>query len=352
VANNRSPFQDLPKDIIKDEIGKYLSDIEKKHLAEMGHKWLFFSLKDSIKPANLLIQSFLLHVIRGEFKEAEEMIKKHPELLKEKRTVRDEANPGEIGRSIHGTALQIAWGAKDVSIGEHEEMAEMLKRHLIKHYGEEEFVKQYTEQFPEGWEEKEEERKKNDSVALKKVFAAIEQSTTDKDCEGAIEEFKSYLKKQTEGVITTGYHFNDQLFVEALELYDSHYNQFGGFDSIRNRLAAIKVLGCIERYFPSCLAQAACDGFGRMVEEKKALSRTKSLADGSPFYHPNLGVSHFVYSYYGAGARRPARAVVGGYLRPLPRAFQNLCRAKTSNLQNYAATRQLPEESVRRNVAF
>src|SRR3990167_4891927 len=252
-------------------------------------------------PENPHLKQFLQHVVNGEKEEAEKMLKDKPEmqqlLLSSQAKVKDYA-----GRKIKGTALAIALGAKDVSIGEHEEMVEMLERYLKGlPDGEAEIAKQKAAQFPAGWEQQEEARREADSIALKKVFEKIKLSTNDAASDAAVMEFKDYLAKQKDRVIKTGYHFNDQLFAEALDLYDSHYDQFGGYDSLKNRLAAIKVIGGIECLFTANLAQAACDGFGKVVD-KKVLGRTLKLESprGFPFFHPYLGVSHLVYSYYAA----------------------------------------------------
>jgi hypothetical protein len=283
------------------------------------------------------VQKLLLHVIRGQQKEAEEMILADPSLLLEKGRVKDCA-----GRTIEGTALQMALGAKDVSIGKHEEMVEMIARYLND---EKVFAEQYREQFPEGYEKQEEERRKSDSAALKNVFAAIGESNTDEDCKEAIKEFKNHLKKQTEGVITTGYHFNDDLFAEALGLYDTHYGKFGGYNSRKNKLTVTKVMGSIEAYFTSCLAQAACDGFGRVANEKKKLSRSLLLDDYTPFFHPNLGESHFVYSFVRVGMP------VGGEECGPPRGwgayFTTYVEQKLQTWRTYAATPTRENVSVR-----
>ncbi|HLB42748.1 MAG TPA: hypothetical protein VJN02_07885, partial [Gammaproteobacteria bacterium] len=80
-------------------------------------------------PENPHLKKFLRDVVDGKKEEAEKMLKDHPEmqqiLLTSQAKVKDYA-----GRKIKGTALAIALGAKDVSIGEHEEMAEMLERYL------------------------------------------------------------------------------------------------------------------------------------------------------------------------------------------------------------------------------
>src|SRR3990167_5657411 len=121
-------------------------------------------------PASEHVHQFLTHVVRGEKAEVEAMIQRDPRLLLEKMQVKDEA-----GRTIYGTAYQIALGAKDVSpFPKVEEMAEMLECYLLQlPNGEKEREKQYNEQFPEGFEKQEEARRMSDSFELNKVFAAI-----------------------------------------------------------------------------------------------------------------------------------------------------------------------------------
>ena len=252
-------------------------------------------------PENPRVTQFLQHVVYGEKKEAEEMLKAHPEmrqvLLTGKAKVKDHA-----GRKIKGTALQIALGAKDVSIGPHEEMAEMLERYLNQlPDGKTEITKQIAEQFPAGWEQQEEARKKADSAALKRVFERIQASTNDADGEAAVKEFKAYLARQKDGVIKTGFHFNEQLFKEAMALCEDNYINFGGFGSKKNRLAAIKVIGGIEWLFTNNLAQAACDGISKIMEKKATLSRSLKLdyPAGLPFFHLDLGSAHYVYTEAG-----------------------------------------------------
>ena len=306
------PLDELPCDLLKQtvnakgellltsNISKYLTynDIRSLNCVSKNLNSIFIDERNTEKEN---IKTFLTHVVHGEKAEVEAMIKRDPRLLLEKCKVKDEA-----GRTIYGTAYQIALGAKDVSPypDQFEEMAEMIERYLAEHFGEEERQKQYAEQFPEGFEKQEEARRMSDSFELNKVFAAIKKDKTTGLAEAnkAVAEFQNYLENQIKGVITTGYHFNEALFQEALKLYDEHYDDFGGFDSDKNRLAAIKLIGFIQRFFPANLAQAVCDGIERVVDEKKMLTRGKVLDDKkTPFFNPNLGVSHYVYTYGVAG---------------------------------------------------
>ncbi len=288
----------LPKEVLQKEIGQYLSYEDKYYLSRECHG-LYTLFK---QPASQHVHQFLTHVVRGEKNEVKAYLDKNPELLLEKIQVTDEA-----GRKIFGTAFQIALGAKDVSPfpDKFNEMAEMIASYFEKiPDGEKEKQKQYDEQFPEGFEKLEATRRARDSEALNTVFAAIKDKTL-AEAEVAVTTFQDYLKKQTEGVIKTGYHFNEALFQQALTLYINNFDACGGHYNDKNNLAAVKVLGDIQYYFTANLAQAACDGFGNVVDEKKVLSRSKLLADDvTYFFNSKLGVGHFVYSYKWHGCGR------------------------------------------------
>lgn len=226
-------------------------------------------LGDALERLQSQVNLLLVHVVKAEQKEAEEIIKTNPMLLLSKGRVVDYS-----GRSIEGTAFQMALGAEDVKYHANEEcMAEMIQRYLKElPNGESEIQTQIQEQFPEGWEVKENERSKNDLAALKKVVNAIAKSKEGDACEAALEEFRKYLKP--EGVITTGKHFNAQLLVEAFKLYDKNYNRFGDYDSPKNILCWRKVIGYIQRFLPANYAQVFSQGFYPIVESDEKLNRS------------------------------------------------------------------------------
>ncbi len=275
-----------------------------------------------------LAKKLCQHVVYGEMKEAEKLLAKNPRLLLVKAPVTDEA-----GRKILGTAFQIALGAKDVSLlpEKFNEMAEMIATYFKKiPDGEVEKQKQYAEQFPEGFEALEKERKARDSKALNTVFAAIKDKTPE-EAQKTVTAFKDYLKQQTAGVIKTGYHFNEALFEQALTLYDNNFDACGGYFSAKNTLAAVSVLGGIQRYFTANLAQCACDGFGEVVDKKKVLSRSKLLEDKvTSFFNSKLGVDHFVYSYFSEGC--PVRARVRVCAAVVSGCLSNLMSIKNTSL--------------------
>ena len=225
-----------------------------------------------IQPQRLL-NKFLQYVVYGNQKKAEAIIKAHPELLTKKGTVVDYS-----GRTICGTALQIALGAEDVKYhGDEECMAEMLMRYLKQLLNSETIItEQIQEQFPKGWEEKEKARQERDLIALKEVVEAIENAREGDNYEADIQAFRDYLDNENKerSVIRTGKHFNAQLLVKAFNLYVEKYDLFGGnYDSPKNTLFWCKIIGYIERYLPACYAQAFCQGLYHIVECHEKLDR-------------------------------------------------------------------------------
>lgn len=201
------------------------------------------------------IAKLLNHVVKGEQAEAEAIIKENPEYLFESDQVTDYS-----GRKIKGTALQIALGAEDVSINPDEEcMVEMIQRYLMTfNNGQAALLEQANKQFPPGWKEKAEARKKQDFAALDAVFQAIADAKEGDPCVQAIETFRGYLTDQAKIEITSGWHFNIQMLGKAFHLFHSNFNLFGGDMSHKNNLIWVKVIGYLQRYAPACYAQLFC----------------------------------------------------------------------------------------------
>lgn len=266
------------------------------------------------------VQKFLNHVIHGEQEEAETMLKRDPGLLLAVGKVEDYS-----GRKIEGTALQMALGAEDVKYHDDEEcMVEMIHKYLKQlPNGEAIIAEQTAKQFPEGWEQKEEERQARDHAALVRVINVIANPPGANDTErntateNAIQAFRDYLAAENKGagkIFRTGKHFNHQLLVEAFDLYNQNYDSVGGYDSAKNNAVWRKVIGTIERYVPAATAQALCTGVGTIVDEKGKLQRKLTLHN----YHSNRAISYFpldgdsasvlgrdfaVYGYWARGAR-------------------------------------------------
>lgn len=263
-------------------------------------------------PANPLVQQFLQHIIDGEQKEAKTILDDHQQLigllLTEKAKVKDYS-----GRKIYGTALQLAAGAEDVRYHENEIcMVEMLIPYIKSlPDGENIMAAQIAEQFPEGYEEQEQQRIEDDKAALIKVLDAIGKSNNDAECEPALQEFDNYLKPK--GVLRTGKHFNEKLQEKAYELYDARYDEFGGWNSRKNNLAWRRVNGRVQRNYTACLAQASSQGLYYIVDKGEKLQRTLELRydRGVRFYPLDLNPASRLGVDYAIAGRASLRAPVG-----------------------------------------
>ena len=296
----QSLFDMLPDDPLK-EIARWLPDQppppEKSFLSyflsSQKNQSPVSALMCSAKRFHLLLQpdsvanNFRYCVVYGNQKKAEALLVAYPHLLslllQQKGQVIDYP-----GHTIYGTALQIALGAEDVKFHDNEEcMAEMLLRYLRQlPKGETIIDKQIAEQFPAGWREEENARIERDLVELKKVVATLENAPDMDNCADDIKAFQNYLddENKNRGVITKGKHFNMQLLIDALTLFVKKFDLLGGrWDSPKNILFWRKIIGYIERYIPTCYAQALCQGVPFIVMEGKKLTRRLTFAG-----HPDV----------------------------------------------------------------
>jgi hypothetical protein len=197
------------------------------------------------------------------------------------------------GRTIDGTALQIALGAEDA------EMCEMLVPFFSQiPNGDALKLQQIRNQYPDKIST---ELSVSDLQALEKVFAAIAASNSDDDCESALVEFRAYLKPA--GVIKIGKHFNAMLLVEALKMYQANYISFGQWNSRKNNLCWKKVIGYLERQLPACYAQAFCQGIVNIMVNKHILQRDFHFLEADYELFPLDTIPSFRLGYDYAGGQ-------------------------------------------------
>jgi len=331
--------------------GDIVSETKEYPFTPTSHnKFIFFNQID------LPVTAFLINVVHGDLEEAKVMLDKNPSLVLYSGQITDYS-----GRTIKGTAYQIALGADDVSRAAHpdEGMADMIRDYFIKALSDdekranEEISKQFKEQFPEKEfpEYYEADKKKRAEIIKRKEVAdpdikALETLantilhadakeikatltgeqdqdgwdeyilTVSGECAKALQAFRDYLKPQT--VIKKGKHFNTQLLVKALEKYiGEQYDLFGGhLNNPKNLLFLRQVIGYIERYLPANLAQAFCQGLGYAA--RQSLERNLKLKDSSFFYprdlssSSGLGFNHAVWGGWDRGAVDMIGATIDG----------------------------------------
>ena len=261
-------FSRLPTDVMEDVLASLLDTPSLSTLSSVSHQSSFFA-KPLLQKRK--IEKLLQHVAYGQQKAAEAMLKEDPNLLLEKAIVEDYSfgKDEKNLRKIEGTAFQIALGAEDF------DMCEMMLRYFDQlPYGKTLKLQQISEQFSENNGDKtEEERCFRDFEALDKVVKAIAEAKENDDCEAALDQFRAHLEPR--GVIKKGKHFNTQLLLRALELYDEKYAAFGNrCDSPKNILFWRKIIGYIQRFLPAHYAQAFSQGLFSIIKKGEKLNRS------------------------------------------------------------------------------
>jgi hypothetical protein len=193
------------------------------------------------------------------------------------------------------------------------------------------FRKHFTDKSKQPFAEAEELL--SDVMEVWKVTQAIRGSNTNTDCEAALEAMRKHFKAKK-------VHNNGEALVfETEKFYRQNYDVMGGYDSRRNRLIRIEVIGYQQRLCPAFTLQCYAFGVYDLVYEGKKLSRSFEFRndrgvlilplDSNP--NSRLGFDYF------CGVPGFWRRARGGW--PCKRAavavcclLANLCRAKTSVL--------------------
>jgi hypothetical protein len=307
--------------------------------------------------SRLSVLALLQHVVRGELAAAEAMIQQNPALLlceDELDTYAADLDMNHV--RVRGTAFRLALGAEDAKYHPEETgMVDMIAYYLDTYYpGEKQ--KQYKAQFPADDEKHERERNEWDIAALNTVVVAID-GASDDVCElvlnpdekaipadneeaqqllAALNAFRAHLSPKDKRPIRTGKHFNMQLLIEALELYDNEarYNARGGFDSSKNNLLLRKVIGYIERFVSACDGYTLAQGPYYIVEENEKLKRTFEFPyDRSKKFYPlDLEAGSRLGIDITAGPGGACVEVAAGADGFAP-GLRKLCQGKTATMQ-------------------
>lgn len=141
-------------------------------------------------------------------------------------------------------------------------------------------------------------------------------------------------------------HYNYQTLIRALEIYDREWNSLyraSGNNYDKCDLVWRQVIGYLQRSLPAVDRFAFARGHYDLVENKKPLERKTdykydngSFPAISPTDSSLTGLGFDYGIYVGVGGRRCGR---GGML------LQNLCRTKTSDLQNLCSNTQNRKQS-------
>lgn len=238
-------------------------------------------IEDALQEAlQFLCHQLLQHIVYGEQTRAEEMLKENPPLLFyllfSPATVEDYS-----GRTLTGTAMQLAYGAQDA------EMCDMLLGYFDQlEKGREEALRQIREEFPEGQPTAAAFNFNSILQAIKNASdQAVQNALTHvQDTSSLSQALDNFREAFTALSLQEGSHFNPRHWLEALTVYDREFDHFK--DRKQRDLFWRQVVGYVQRYLSSCYAQAVAQGIYYIVDEHEALRRSFDFRDGDGVFYP------------------------------------------------------------------
>jgi hypothetical protein len=313
-------FSQLPNNIL---LSGYLNNIvDAINLAKTSANCYRFYQQNQER---ILLNSLLTHAVFGEWKAARKIWTRYPDILKLK---------GKVKRCYehNHTAYQIAWRNEEDDI-----IAEMNQ-----FLSPEEQKMQFDEIFPDGRLIKHNWSFDKAKQLLQKVFNAVIEDTV--ICENdmglmndktriALQALSDYLNPDQSGQCQTGLVCDVRIYQQARSCYDDKFHLF--VDWNRRAFWCIRVEEMIASFLSTAYLRPHCQGIHMIAAEGEKLSDTGCiLSNGSSYFRctedflPGL---HFFVSLCGVlhtlDNGSPTRARRLGY-------WENLCRAKTSNLQS------------------
>ncbi|HLB41708.1 MAG TPA: hypothetical protein VJN02_02450 [Gammaproteobacteria bacterium] len=254
---------------------------------------------------------------------------------------------------INSTPLQLAYGAGDV------EMCQGLKPYFEQicggvDAGQKEIHNQLHEKFEEENKEKNEGNAKQIKNHLASLLALVIQAITIEQFNHgrneetnqlilsevtltAIERFRKKFDESQPKVIDKGMHFRLEILQELYEKYAKIAQQQWDYDDKKCALLEDGVLSYVLRYVPENDAQRFKQGLCYLQDEGEKFSREKKMRNGRDFRQVLLSSSRdfvlpgsYVDIIWGVGGWK-GRTIAPTWAAA---ALQNLCRAKTSDLQS------------------
>lgn len=353
-------FKKLPTAIVENVIAPMCSLKEQAQGMRTGKNLNQFFKKTFNENCHTLL---LHHVLYAEFDQAAFLAEKYPALLLCKGT----AKRADTGQTFYFTPLQLARYLKD------EEMVAML----FSYMDEDEIKKQFSEQFPDGYEALQKERIAAGFKLLQETFDAIHESKVeteeeyeykliiDSKTEQSLTRWNHFL--QSKGVIQTGEDITDVFLHRIFQLYEENYARFSignvpgvgdrTCDSPKNLLVCCRMIGSTERPLPLNIIQAMSDGIERTIDKKekgKRQGRTLmfDIWDGKNWVghdflttlvsspHQGLGVNFAIFRFEGVATGPRWVAWNGKWATRINDAgiFKIYINQKTENLRNLCCT--------------
>lgn len=152
-------------------------------------------------------------------------------------------------RAAYAALLRITEERGHTSFVKEEGMVELLQRHIRRalpgYEGEHEIARQTLEQFPEGWEEKEDKQFAADYEVLRTIRKALADSTSGEDpkLEAALDAFRNYLEPEAKEILRTGTYGKERMLLAACEIgFDEFF-----YNERKDEFWCEKIVGWLER---------------------------------------------------------------------------------------------------------
>ena len=270
------------------------------HLSHTS-KHLHTLFKEICFPAWLIVKNLLTHVARGEQDEAENLLKSSPGLLTCQATIHHQGRYNFVNR----TPYQIALANED------DDMCLMLHTYFAKlPNGENERIRQVSEQFPDGQMIKYGWDSKKARELLDKAFEAIihDELIDERDLtkmknatSRAVEAFHSYVTPQKKNQFTKGLIFDMSFFFYVIQKYEYNFRRFKNWD--QRLFYCVRMRGYLERFLPTGYLRSYGQGISFTVrmfgcENEKLRGDGCKLRNGAPILPldtiSSLGISSFI----------------------------------------------------------
>jgi hypothetical protein len=308
----------LPDDIMLVLLGRYLTNlVDIINLAKTTkNRYGFYQNNQEA----ILLNTLLTHAVFGEWKAARKIWERCPNILKLKGSVKHRFDKNH-------TAYQIAWRNEEDDI-----IAEMNK-----FLSPEEQKKQFDEIFPDGKLIKHNWDFETAKKLLQNVFDAVIKDTVidegnmslmNDETRKALQALHDYLNPDKSA--QTGLVCDVRIYQQALSCYEDNFYAFRDWN--RRTFWCIRVEEMIATFLSTGYLRAHCQGICNVVERGQKVNDAGCiLSNGSSYFRCTedfLPGFHFFVNIFGALAR-----MRGDGVATYP-ALENLCRTKTSNLQN------------------
>jgi hypothetical protein len=276
--------------------------------------------------AQSLVQELLQHAINGRQADVLKMLNKNPGLITKSGIV-----VGHNNCILKGTVFKILLRINSVMYKSIEHYFDYIKN------GKKEKTKQIEEQFPDTYDP--ESRIRYDFNALIQVLAndtliSKIDLTARSQTYQALQDFQKYFLSQLK--IPTGIHFDMHFYLDAIKAYKENIHIL---NSAQRAFYCIKVKGFLQSFFPVDVAKLICKGIGSVINNLETIDYSElntKLSDGTDFYTPELGHSHFV-CVYEIGCGKSFLACSKQSIQKEYEWFSKLCEMHIS-LQEYVSS--------------